>query len=119
MLRYMDDGEIYRNWKRSAEPKKQILILAELNNLSKSEIKSIIANEQKKEAERDALYKNLREGIKLEESMAKLEKEMVKDKDKTYDSICKRLDELDILIKGYEKEYRRLSEILKKGTVTQ
>ena len=37
--------------------------------------------------------------------------------DDTYKAITARLDELDILIKGYQNEYRRLSNILMRRKV--
>ena len=107
-----DEHEIYLNWKNAKNRKAQVRILAELNAVSNKQITDIILKKQKEEEERDAQYKKV-----LEEQAQKKADEAVVLNDDTYKAITARLDELDILIKGYQNEYRRLSNILMRRKV--
>lgn len=115
--RYMQDGEIYRNWKASARPEDQITVLTELNGLSKKEVSEIIVKEQKKEKDRDQAYNDIRNGNQSDKALKILEEDLKNNEEETYKRICARLDELDALISGYTKEYKKLSGLLKRKKV--
>ena len=116
--RYMDDNEIYRNWKESANKQAQLTILADLNGITRNEVSKIIHKFQEAEKLREKPYKKLREAKEEEDAIKELNDSLDHDSDRSaYNSICARLDELDVLIKGYTKEYRRLSEMIMKYKV--
>lgn len=107
----MDNKEIYINWKRSANRKQQVRILSELNGVSMKEITNIILEMQKEKEVKDLEYKRILEKCKNSSEDNNSEAAAVMDND-TYKAITARLDELENLITGYEKEYKRLSNIL-------
>lgn len=116
--RYMNDNEIFRNWKDAKDKQAQITILADLNGISRKEVSKIIHKLQEDEKAREKQYKKLREEKEEEEVLKELNDSLITDSSKSvYNSICARLDELDVLIKGYTKEYRRLSEMIMKYKV--
>lgn len=117
--RMMSDGEIYRDWKNAKMKNAQIGILAQLNCMTNTEIKAIIVKEQNKESKHDKLYQNLRESRDVNSTIKELNDELNNDdmENSTYKAICARLDELDALIKGYTKEYKKLSDLILKHKV--
>lgn len=94
----MTPNEIIRNYNAAKHPKMQIDILADLNDTTPEEIKKIIsAKEEKKEPKKKEESKRI---------------PMVRS-EYVLSLVVARMDEVEHIIKEYEKEYMELSDFIK------